>query len=79
MNKKKLSIAIPASTISDTPHPREKTAKIGLIGRAAAIFRVDEIIVYPDNPKVDQRRDLDYIALLLNYLETPQYLRKRTL
>ena len=76
MNKKKLSIAIPASTISDTPHLREKTAKIGLIGRAAAIFRVDEIIVYPDNPKMDQRRDLDFIALLLNYLETPQYLRK---
>jgi methyltransferase len=76
MNRKKLSIAIPASTISDTPHPREKTAKIGLIGRTAAIFRVDEIIVYPDNIKVDQRRDLDYIALLLNYLETPQYLRK---
>jgi predicted SPOUT superfamily RNA methylase MTH1 len=76
MNKNKLSIAIPASTISDTPHLREKTAKIGLIGRTAAIFRVDEIIVYPDNLKLDQRRDLDYIALLLNYLETPQYLRK---
>jgi predicted SPOUT superfamily RNA methylase MTH1 len=76
MDKKKLTIAIPASTISDTPHLREKTAKIGLIGRAAAIFRVDEIIVYPDNPKVDQSRDLDFIALLLNYLETPQYLRK---
>jgi methyltransferase len=76
MDKKKLTIAIPASTISDTPHLREKTAKIGLIGRAAAIFRVDEIIVYPDNPKADQSRDLDFIALLLNYLETPQYLRK---
>ncbi len=76
MNKKKLSIAIPASTISDTPHLREKTAKMGLIGRAAAIFRVDEIILYPDNPKMDQRRDLDFMALLLNYLETPQYLRK---
>lgn len=77
MDKVKLTIAIPASTISDTPHLREKTAKIGLIGRAAAIFRVDEIIVYPDNPKADQTRDLDFIALLLNYLETPQYLRKR--
>jgi methyltransferase len=77
MDKKKLSIAIPASTISDTPHLREKTAKLGLIGRAAAIFRVDEIIVYPDCPKVDQRRDLDFMALLLNYLETPQYLRKQ--
>ena len=76
MDKKKLSIAIPASVISDTPHLREKTSKIGLIGRAAAIFRVNEIIVYPDNPKADQGRDLDFIALLLNYLETPQYLRK---
>jgi methyltransferase len=77
MDKKKISIAIPASTISDTPHLREKTAKIGFIGRAAAIFRVDEIIVYPDIPKVNQQRDLDFIALLLGYLETPQYLRKR--
>jgi methyltransferase len=77
MDKKKLSIAIPASVISDTPHLREKTAKIGLIGRAAAIFRVNEIIIYPDNPKIDQSRDMDFVALLLNYLETPQYLRKR--
>jgi methyltransferase len=77
MDKKRLSIAIPASTISDTPHLREKTSKMGLIGRVAAIFRVDEIILYPDSPKVDQRGDLDFMALLLNYLETPQYLRKQ--
>ena len=77
MIKKVLSVALPASVISDTPHLREKTAKIGLIGRAAAIFRVDEIIVYQDNPKANQSRELDFIALLLNYLETPQYLRKR--
>jgi predicted SPOUT superfamily RNA methylase MTH1 len=77
MNQVKLAVAIPASTISDTPHLREKTAKIGLIGRAAAIFRVDEIIVYQDNPKANQSRDVDFTALLLNYLETPQYLRKR--
>jgi len=76
MNKKNISIAIPASIISDTPHLREKTAKVGLIGRAAAIFRVEEIIVYPDNKKTDQSRDLEFISLLLNYLETPQYLRK---
>jgi predicted SPOUT superfamily RNA methylase MTH1 len=77
MDKKKLTIAIPASVISDTPHLREKTAKIGLIGRAAAIFRVDEIVVYRDNLKAEQDKDLDFIALLLRYLETPQYLRKR--
>jgi predicted SPOUT superfamily RNA methylase MTH1 len=76
MDKKRLAIAIPASVISDTPHLREKTSKIGLIGRAAAIFRVDEIIVYPDNPKANQVRELGFISLLLSYLETPQYLRK---
>lgn len=77
MDKTNLAIAIPASIISDTPHLREKTAKIGLIGRAAAIFKVQEIILYPDNPNVNQTRDLNFIAKLLNYIETPQYLRKR--
>ena len=77
MNKKKLIIAIPASVISDTPHLREKTGKIGLIGRSAAIFRVNEIVVYRDNPKTAQDSDLDLIATLLGYMETPQYLRKR--
>ncbi len=77
MNKKKLAIAIPASVISDTPHLREKTSKIGLIGRAAAIFKVDEIIVYPDNIEVNQNREINLIAILLAYMETPQYLRKR--
>lgn len=77
MRTKKVSIAIPASIVSDVPHLREKTSKVGLIGRAAAIFRVDEIIVYPDNPQVSQTADMDLIATLLVYMETPQYLRKK--
>jgi len=76
MSRKKLAIAVPASVISDTPHLREKTFKIGLVGRAAAVFRVDEIIVYPDNAG-KQKNEADLVALLLSYLETPQYLRKR--
>lgn len=76
MSRKKFAIGIPASVISDTPHLREKTSKVGLIGRASAIFRVDEIIVYPDNAG-RQKNEADLIALLLSYLETPQYLRKR--
>jgi len=78
MSRKKLAIAVPASVISDTPHLREKTSKIGLIGRAAAVFRVDEIIVYLDNAgKGKQKKEAELIGLLLAYLETPQYLRKR--
>lgn len=74
---KELSIAIPASVVSDTPHPREKTSKIGLIGRTAAIFRVGEIIIYPDGPLEKLAGEMNLIATLLAYIETPQYLRKR--
>ncbi|RLG97549.1 RNA-binding protein [Candidatus Bathyarchaeota archaeon] len=74
--KRWLSVAIPASTVSDVPHLREKTYKVGLIGRALAIFRVDEIIIYCDDLGRDQRRDLNLIATILTYMETPQYLRK---
>jgi predicted SPOUT superfamily RNA methylase MTH1 len=74
---KELSIAIPASVVSDTPHLREKTSKVGLIGRTAAIFRVGEIIIYPDGPLEKLADEMNLIATLLAYIETPQYLRKR--
>ena len=75
--EQKLAVAIPVSIVSDIPHIREKTLKIGLVGRAAAIFRVNEIVVFSDNPGADQKLDRDMIAPLLSYMETPQYLRKR--
>ena len=74
---RKLAIAIPVSIISDIPHLREKTLEIGLIARAAAIFRVTEILVFSDNLSADQNRDRNLIVTLLSYVETPQYLRKR--
>jgi hypothetical protein len=77
VQERKVAIALPASVVSDIPHLREKTSKVGLIGRAAAIFRIDQIIVYPDNPKADQTREMNLVATLLSYMETPQYLRKR--
>ncbi len=77
IKRKNVAIAVAASVISDVPHLREKTSKIGLIGRAAAIFRVSDIIIYPDNPKMNQNADVDLIVTLLSYMETPQYLRKR--
>ena len=72
-----ITIALPASFVSDVPHLREKTLRIGLVGRAAAIFRVDEVLVFPDLPNSDQIRDINLIGKVLAYMETPQYLRKR--
>jgi len=75
--RKRLCIALPASVVSDTPHLREKTSKIGLMGRAAAIFRVDEIVIFPDTSDSNQKTEMDLVSKLLSYLETPQYLRKK--
>ena len=66
-----ITIAIPASMVSEISNLREKTAVLGQIGRAAAIYRVDQIIIYRDQP--DESLTMKYI---LGYLETPQYLRK---
>jgi predicted SPOUT superfamily RNA methylase MTH1 len=74
---RKLSIAIPVSIVSDIPHLREKTLEIGLIARAAAIFRVNEIVVFSDKADASQKRDRNLIVTILSYVETPQYLRKR--
>jgi predicted SPOUT superfamily RNA methylase MTH1 len=72
-----LSVAIPASLVSDTPHLREKTAKLGLVARACSIFETKEIIVYGDDHKHDQTQDQELCLQILNFVETPQYLRKR--
>jgi len=77
LRNKKVSVAIPASVVSDIPHLRERTSKIGFIGRSAAIFGVEEIIIYQDTLEANQKADADLIFTLLCYIETPQYLRKR--
>jgi predicted SPOUT superfamily RNA methylase MTH1 len=74
--KKRIAIAIPSSFVSDTPHLREKTARIGLLGRAAAIFHVNEILIYPPTSRANPE-EARFLRKILSYLETPQYLRKR--
>lgn len=49
-----------------------RTIKVGLIARAAAVFRIDCVVVYRDSEFDDSR----FISMVLRYCETPQYLRK---
>lgn len=74
--KTKLSIFIPVSILSDVSSLIEKTFKVGQISRAAAIFRVDRIVIYGDSPAAS-KGDAFIIRDLLSYAETPQYLRRR--
>lgn len=72
-NKPLISFAIPSSIVLEAPGLREKTRKVGYVGRAAAIFRVEEILVYKDF----NSRNLELVETILSYLETPPYLRRR--
>lgn len=67
-----ISVAIPSSLVAELPHLREKTSVLGQIGRASAIFRVNHIYIYKDSPN-----ETKLIQEILQYMDAPQYLRKR--
>lgn len=71
---KRLSVAIPDTILEERDSLREKTAKLGLIARYCAIFGVDSIRIFHD-PR--GRGESSFIKHTLEYLETPQYLRRR--
>ena len=72
----KLAVAVPSSLVADVPHPRERTTRLGFLGRALGIFRVDEVIIYADLASQEAARQGRFISSVLNYMETPQHLRK---
>jgi methyltransferase len=71
---KKLAISIPDTALEEKESPRDKTAKIGIIARACAIYGVDVVEIFRDTRGKGEATE---IAKVLSYLETPQYLRKR--
>ncbi|MCS7138575.1 MAG: RNA methyltransferase [Crenarchaeota archaeon] len=71
-----ISIALPASVIGITDDLRVKTFRAGLVGRAAAIFMVDEIIIYLDDYSKESLSNQRVFSKLLEYMVVPQYLRK---
>ena len=71
-----ISIAIPDSMFLEDDALREKTVKVGLIARSAAIFGVERIYIYRD-PSRNGDNDYEIAKVIFEYVETPQYLRKR--
>jgi len=71
---KKLAIAIPDTVLEERDSPRDKTVKLGLIARACAIYGVDLVEVFRDERGRGEPRT---VRKVLQYLETPQYLRRR--
>ncbi len=71
---KRLGIAIPDTVLEERDSPRDKAVKLGSIARACAIYGVDVVEVYRDSKG---RGEAGAIRKVLEYLETPQYLRRR--
>jgi predicted SPOUT superfamily RNA methylase MTH1 len=70
----RLAVSIPDTVLEEKESPRDKTAKLGMMARACGIYGVDVIEVFRD-PK--GRGEAAEIRKVLEYLETPQYLRKK--
>ncbi|WP_407409404.1 putative RNA uridine N3 methyltransferase [Methanobrevibacter sp.] len=79
MYKDELSIFIPNSFLSESKDLKIRTYKVGILGRALAIFQADNVVIYNDNhaKNEDGELDGDFIAEVLDYMNTPQYLRKQ--
>ncbi|KAF9581046.1 hypothetical protein BGW38_002075 [Lunasporangiospora selenospora] len=83
-----VSIALPGSILDSSLTVELKTYLVGQIARACVLFNVDEIVIYNESAKGLSKENLgkdDYLpksdpnlfmGRVLQYLETPLYLRK---
>lgn len=68
----KRTVAIPSTLFLEEREPL-KTWKVGFLARVLSIFRIAEVSIFIDR---GAKRNAFYIADVLRYAETPQYLRK---
>jgi len=87
-----LEVAIPSSSLVNDKTLRDKTLKISRFARAFSIFGVRNVYIYKDNylnhykkskiPEKNRHKfkiftdESSFLKLILEYLDTPQYLRK---
>ena len=80
-----VAIAVAGSILDNAQTQELKTGLAGQVARAAAIFNVDEIVVFNDKKGSGKEEDKEkdqgnrgcvQMARILQYLECPQYLRR---
>jgi predicted SPOUT superfamily RNA methylase MTH1 len=70
-----ISVLVPSSLTREAEDRREATRKLGYVARAATVFRVDRLTVFPD-PSGEGRWEDGFVETVLRYAATPPYLRK---
>lgn len=76
-NNIKFDLAIPDSFLYGTLSEIDRTFKVFQLARALSIFRVDNLFLYHDKILNPNKNELEFLVTLLEYLDTPQYLRKK--
>ena len=71
-----LSVLIPSSIVDNAQSKELRTYLIGEIARTLGIFKISEVIIFHDKLKDNSKDYINYFIKNLQYLETPQYLRK---
>ena len=69
------SVLVPSSLAREAEDGREATRKLGYVARAAVVFRVDRLLIFPDRGS-EGRFDDGFVGTVLEYAATPPYLRK---
>ncbi|CAN6173891.1 unnamed protein product [Urochloa humidicola] len=84
MMRPTVSIAVAGSIIDNAQSLELATLLAGQIARAATVFRIDEVVVFDSTPASENGSAGDgeesgarFLVRILEYLETPQYLRRR--
>jgi methyltransferase len=76
-NSLKFDVSIPDSFLYDVSTEIDKTLKIFQLSRALSIFRVNNIFIYHDKLLNTSKDDLQFMVTILEYLDTPPYLRRK--
>ena len=76
-NNLKFDLAIPDSFLYGIMSEIDRTFKIFQLSRALSIFRVEKLFIFHDRIINPKKNEIDFIITLLEYLDTPQYLRKK--
>lgn len=77
-----LAVALPGSAVDNAQSPAAAAALAGALARAMAVFCVDEVVVFDDRPPAARAGGAGVgagaalLARVLQFMETPQYLRR---
>lgn len=73
----RVDVLIPSSFSHESHHPIEKIVRLGSVARYLAAFRVDTLIIYHEELNNPDEENAKHIKLVMDYLNTAPYLRRR--